>query len=127
LRSILAVVAGFVLIGLLGFVMDTLLQQAGVFPETGIVKFEDWQSALALSYHLLFTLAGAYLTAWLAPDRPVAHAIALGIAGILFSILGLIAIVSGDLSPVWYGWALILLSVPVTWAGGKLFLQRQMK
>jgi hypothetical protein len=125
LRSVLAVLAGFFLIGLLGFLADTLLQSLGVLPETGTMRFEDWQSLLALSYHLIFVLTGGYVTARLAPDGPIAHAIALGILGVVFSVLGLIAIISGDLAPAWYGWALIIFSIPVTWAGGKLFTLQQ--
>jgi hypothetical protein len=123
LRSVGAVLAGFVLIGLLGFVTDSALQAAGVLPVTGSVKFEDKHSLLALSYHLAFVLAGGYLTAWLAPSRPLAHALALGVTGVVFSALGLIAIIRGDLAPIWYGWALVALSVPTTWLGGWLYLR----
>lgn len=127
LRSIGAVLTGFLLIGFLGFVADTVLQQLGVLPITGTVRFKDEQSLLALTYHLLFAVLGGYVTARLAPDRPVAHAFALGVMGVLISIAGLIAIISGDLAPAWYGWALIILSIPVTWLGGRLFVQRQKK
>jgi hypothetical protein len=124
-RSIGAVAAGFILIGLLGYVADTVLQYFEILPVTGTIRFANWQSLLALSYHLIFTLIGAYLTATLAPNRPLNHTLALGVLGILISILGLIAIIAGDLAPAWYGWALILLSLPITWAGGKLFILRQ--
>ena len=124
LRSIAAVSAGFVLIGTLGFLADTVLQYFGVLPVTGSVRFEDKQSLLALFYHLIFVLIGGYLTAWLAPNRPIGHALVLGALGIVFSSAGLIAILAGDLAPAWYGWALIVFSLPVTWAGGKLFTLR---
>jgi hypothetical protein len=123
LRSVGAVLAGFVLIGLLGFVTDSALQAAGVLPVTGTVKFEPKHALLALSYHLVSGVIGGYVTARLAPSRPVAHAVALGVAGIVFSGLGLIAIVTGDLAPAWYGWALVLLSVPITWLGGRPFVR----
>ena len=120
-RSILAVLAGFFLIGLLGFITDTILQQLGVLPVTGTLRFKDEQSLMALIYHLLFAVAGGYVTARLAPDRPIAHAVALGMMGVLISIAGLFAIIQGDLAPAWYDWALIILSIPVTWLGGRLF------
>lgn len=122
LRGIVAVLAGFFLIGLLGYLADTLLQSLGVLPVTGTVRFEDKHSLLALSYHLLFALLGGFVTAWLAPNRPIAHALALGVLGVLISILGLIAIITNDLAPAWYGWALIILSLPITWSGGRLFV-----
>jgi hypothetical protein len=122
LKRIGAVFAGFFLIALLGFITDTLLQQFGVLPIPTEQKFEPRHSLLALSYHLLFVLLGGFVTARLAPDHPIAHAITLGILGILFSALGLIAILLQDLAPAWYGWALILFSVPLTWLGGGLAL-----
>lgn len=120
LKRVGAVLAGFFLIGLLGYLTDTVLQQFGVLPIPTERKFETGHALLALSYHLLFVVLGGFVTARLAPDRPLAHAITLGILGIVISTLGLIAIITQDLAPVWYGWALIVLSVPVTWLGGKL-------
>src|SRR5688572_14370548 len=119
LRRIGSVLAGFILIGLLGFVMDTLLQRLGLLPIPTEQKFETGHALLAVSYHLLFAVLGGLVTAWLAPDRPVAHAIVLGILGIVISVLGLIAIVMLDLAPAWYGVALIVFSIPATWLGGK--------
>jgi hypothetical protein len=120
LKRVGAIFAGFFLIGLLGFLTDTVLQQFGVLPIPTEHKFEARHSLLALSYHLLFVVLGGFVTARLAPDRPLAHAITLGILGIAFSALGLIAIITQDLAPAWYGWALVVLSIPVTWLGGKL-------
>jgi hypothetical protein len=59
LRSIGAVAAGFILIGLLGYVADTVLQYFEILPVTGTIRFANWQSLLALTYHLIFTLIGA--------------------------------------------------------------------
>jgi hypothetical protein len=119
LRRMGAVLAGFILIGLLGFLTDTVLQQLGILPIPTEHKFETRHALLALSYHLLFAALGGFVTARLAPDRPIAHAITLGILGIVISTLGLIAIIMQDLAPAWYGWALIFFSIPVTWMGGK--------
>lgn len=124
-KSIGAVLAGFVLIAFLAFVTDTVLQQVGIFPMTGVKRFGSGHSRLALSYHLVYTLLGGYLAARLAPRHPMAHALALGVLGVIVSTAGLIAIVAGDLAPAWYGWALIAGSLPVTWAGGKLFILQQ--
>jgi hypothetical protein len=125
LKSVGAVLAGFVFIAALGVLTDTALQSAGILPPTGQRKFEAWQSALALSYHALYAVLGCYLTARLAPRRPMAHALVLGSLGFVTSILGLIAIVAGDLAPAWYGWALIVLAIPLAWLGGRLRLARQ--
>lgn len=124
-RSIGAVLAGLVFIAVSSFVTDTALQWVGILPVPSEVKFETRHALLALSYHLLYVLIGAFLVAWLAPSRPLAHALALGALGVAVSTLGVIAIVMSDLAPAWYGWALVLLSLPVTWAGGKLFIMSQ--
>lgn len=115
-----AVLTGFVLIGLLGFATDTILQRVGILPIPTEQKFEAGHALLALSYHLLFVVLGGFVTARMAPDHPIAHAIVLGILGVVISALGLIAIITQDLAPAWYGWSLIVLSIPVTWLGGKV-------
>lgn len=120
LKRIGSVLAGFFLIGLLGFLADTVLQQLGILPIPTEHKFETGHALLALSYHLLFAVLGGFITARLAPDHPIAHAVTLGILGIVISTLGLIAIIMQDLAPAWYGWALIVFSIPFTWIGGKL-------
>ena len=120
LKRVGAVLAGFLLIGLLGFLTDAVLQQLEILSIPTEQKFEPRHSLLALSYHLLFALLGGFVTARLAPDHPIAHAITLGIFGIVISTLGLITIIMQDLAPAWYGWALIVFSLPVTWIGGKL-------
>lgn len=120
LRRMGAVLAGFFLISLLGFLADTVLQQLGILPIPTEHKFETRHALLALFYHLLFAVLGGFVTARLAPDHPIAHAITLGILGIVISTLGLIAIIMQDLAPAWYGWSLIVFSIPVTWIGGKL-------
>ena len=116
---------GFALIACLAFVTDTVLQRVGILPVTGAKRFESGHSLLALTYHLAYTVLGGYLAARLAPRHPMAHALALGALGVAFSIAGLIAITTGDLAPAWYGWALIVFSLPVTWIGGKLFILQQ--
>jgi hypothetical protein len=116
--------AGWFLIIVLAVVVDSSLQYFGVLPVTGQQKFADWQSGLALTYHLVFVATGGYVAARLAPVRPVGHAVALGVIGLLMSIAGQIAIIEGDLAPRWYGWALIILAVPTASFGGWLYVRR---
>lgn len=119
-----AIVAGWLLIIVLAVMVDSSLQYFGVLPVTGHQKFADWQSVLALTYHLAFVATGGYVAARLAPVRPIGHAVALGIIGLLMSIAGQIAIIGGDLAPRWYGWALIILAVPTTSFGGWLYARQ---
>lgn len=121
IRSIGAVLAGLIVIAMLAAVTDTVLQQIGILPVPQEEKFSTGNALLALSYHILYAVFGCYLAARLAPSRPMTHALAVGVVGLFMSILGLIAIVTGDLAPAWYGWALVVLSLPSAWVGGKLF------
>jgi len=97
--STVAVLVGFVSIAVLGFLTDSALQWAGILPVPSEVKFDDKHALLALAYHLVYGLLGSYVTARLAPSRPMAHALALGVLGVFISTLGLIAIVTEDLAP----------------------------
>lgn len=119
-----AILAGWFLIIALAVIVDSTLQYFGVLPVTGQQKFADWQSGLALTYHLVFVATGGYVAARLAPDRPIGHAVALGVIGLLMSIAGQVAIIEGDLAPHWYGWALTILAVPTAGFGGWLYYRR---
>jgi len=37
------------------------------------------------------------------------------------SAAGLLAIVKGNLAPAWYGSALLVLALPISWVGGQLY------
>ncbi|MEQ1504122.1 MAG: hypothetical protein ABMB14_17900, partial [Myxococcota bacterium] len=71
-------------------------------------------------YRTAYSVGGAYLTARLAPDRPLAHALVLGVVGTGLATAGWLATRGMDLGPGWYPIALIALSIPQCWAGGAL-------
>ena len=73
---------------------------------------------LALAYRCVYTIAGGYVTAMMAPNRPMRHAIILGIVGIVAGTIGVV--IAWDLSPHWYPIALVITALPCTWLGGKL-------
>jgi hypothetical protein len=123
-RSILAVVAGVLVIVVVTTAVDALLHLAGVFPPWK-VPIGDGLSALATSYRLIITIAGAYLTARLAPRNPMKHALILGGVGTAMGALGVLATWDKGLGPRWYPIALALLALPECWAGGKLYLARR--
>ena len=76
---------------------------------------------LASSYRLALSIAGAYLTARLAPDRPMRHAWILGFVGVCLGTIGLVATWNLGLGPRWYPISLVVLAIPQCWAGGKLY------
>ena len=115
--SIGAVLAGFLAIVILSVGTDTILEQAGVLPEGAL--FDTGLLLLALMYRSLYSVIGAYITARLAPNHPMRHALALGMLGIVVSALGTLA--ARDLGPAWYGLVLVLVSLPLAWLGGREF------
>src|SRR5262245_61458879 len=90
LRSFGAVFAGLVLIFVLSIGTDIVLHAAGIFPPLG-QPFSDRLCLLATVYRTVYAVIGCYVTAQLAPNRPMQHALALGLVGVLFSTAGAVA------------------------------------
>ena len=120
LKGIGAVLAGIIFIVVTHTVTDLVLEKLGIFtpPEQGF--HITWMVVTATIYRSIFTIAGGYLTAALAPDRPMLYAVILGLFGIVASTAGAIVMIPRDLGPTWYPIALIVLALPCTWLGGKL-------
>ena len=82
----------------------------------------DGALLLATVYRTVYGVLGSYLTARLAPSRPMGHAMAGGAIGLAVSILG--AAVTWNKGPAfgphWYPLALVVLALPTAWVGGKL-------
>ncbi len=120
-RSIGAVLAGFLAVVILSLGTDMALHATGVFPPLG-QRMADALLLLATAYRTVYGVAGSYITARLAPDRPMQHALAGGAIGLVVSIVG--AAVTWNKGPAfgphWYPLALVVLAMPQAWAGGKL-------
>ncbi len=117
-RHILAVLAGFVLIAVLSIAADMALEET-ILPGLANAKATTAQWLFVVFYRAAFSIAGCALAAWFAPSRPMAHALALGWIGAVFSTIGLI--VMWGVGPLWYPVALILIALPCGWAGGALY------
>jgi hypothetical protein len=124
LRSIGAVVAGLIFIVITHTATDALLEGIGVLPK-GHLNVGPGLILLVIFYRALFSLAGCYLTASLAPNHPRKHALILGGIGTVLSAVGAIATADMNLGPAWYAWSLVVIALPVAWAGGKLYLSRK--
>jgi len=123
-RSIWAVVAGFLAVFILSTVVDVVLHAVNFYPPWGQPMFDPTQNAVALSYRLVITVLGGYLTARLAPRNPMKHALILGAVGTAFGALGVFASVSMKMGPVWYPVLLAVSGLPCCWLGGRLYLKR---
>src|SRR5688572_5564018 len=119
LRSIGAVLAGFITVFVLSIGTDFILEKLGFFPPANEPEaYTGWMLILALIYRSIYSVAGFYLAARLAPSAPMRHAIILGIIGTVFATLG--AIANWDRSANWYPILLVLVTLPCAWLGGRL-------
>ena len=118
--TILAVVAGVLVIIVATTLVDIVLHLIGVFPPMS-QPINDALALLATAYRILISVGGAWLTARLAPDKPLKHAMILGYVGVILGLVGLVATWNLGLGPRWYPIALVVLAIPQCWAGGKLY------
>ncbi len=119
LKSIGAVVAGFLVVAMLSTGTDWVLEKIGVFPEPsegGL--FITWMLVLALLDRSVYAVLGGYVTAYLAPSRPMRHVFALAIIGTMGGIAGVYA--GWNLSQHWYPIAIAVTAFPLVWWGGRL-------
>ena len=121
LRRIGAVLAGLLAIIILSSATDKVLHATGVFPPSG-QPMADALFLLATAYRIVYGVAGSYLAARLAPDRPMQHALALGVVGLAISTAGAVATWNAGpaFGPKWYPLAVIAIALPCAWAGGRL-------
>src|SRR5262249_31022968 len=110
LRRVGAVLAGLVAIFAVTTATDIVMHVTGVFPPMGAAPMSHALFALAFAYRFVFDVAGSYLTARLAPDHPMRHALALGAVGLALSVAGAIAF--WDAGPAWYPLGLAASALP---------------
>ena len=118
-RSIGAVLAGLLAIIILSIGTDVALHATGVFPALG-QPMADALFLLATVYRIVYSVAGCYIAARLAPDHPMGHALVLGVVGLAVSIVGAVVTWNRGLGPHWYPLALIAIAMPCAWVGGRL-------
>lgn len=121
LKSIGAIIAGFALLVILSIIMDSILEKTGVMKTEPFNENPVWLILIIILYRTIFNSFGCYLTARLAPNKPMKHAIILGIIGVVLTIVGLITM--WDIPPRWYPISLIVLTLPAAWFGGKMAIK----
>ena len=119
-QSILAIGAGVLVVVVATTAVDILLHLTGVLPAMG-QPLSDGLAVLASSYRLVISIAGAWLTARLAPDRPLVHAVRLGYVGTVLGVIGVAATWNAGLGPRWYPISLAVLAIPQCWLGGRIY------
>ena len=121
-RSIGAVVAGLLVGIILSLGTDAVMHLTGIFPPLG-QAMSDGLFLLATAYRTVYNVAASYIAARLAPHRPMGHALALGIIGLVVSTVGAVVTWNRgpEFGPHWYPLALIVLAMPSAWLGGVLY------
>jgi len=117
-RSILAVLAGIAVGIVLALGTDWALRVSGLAPQNG--RWPNQLLLLAAVYRGIYGVIASYVIAWLAPNRPMAHALLAGALGMLVSTLGAAAAWSTTIGQHWYPIALVLTAIPTAWIGAKL-------
>jgi hypothetical protein len=118
-RSICAVLAGVVFIIVITTLVDLVLHATRVFPPS--------PSRSTTPSHCLprSTVSSCvWLTARLAPNQPMKHAMILGAVGVVLGFVGVVTTWNLGLGPRWYPIALVLLAIPQCWVGGKIYEMR---
>ena len=124
-RSILCIVVGFVVVLVITLVTDVILHKIHFYPPWG-----EYNSSSVLIwatvYRTIYGVIGSYITARLAPNRPMMHALIGGAIGTLLATVGAIATWNyiPPLGPHWYSVALVVAALPTAWLGAKLHLMQ---
>jgi hypothetical protein len=120
LKGIGAILAGIVFIVVTHTATDFVLERLGVFPPPEQGFHVTWLVVTATIYRTIYTIAGGYITAALAPEPPMRYVIILGLIGLIVSTVAAIATIPMKLGPAWYPITLAVLALPSVWLGGKL-------
>ncbi|MEV6278954.1 hypothetical protein [Nocardia sp. NPDC051832] len=119
IKSTGAVVAGLAAASIASVATDAALKAAGVLPQDHLYVSVPLVLTV-IGYRTVFNVLGAYLTAALAPRRPMKHAVILGGIGTAFSALGAVATYNMDIGPHYYALSLVVLALPSALLGGYL-------
>jgi len=122
-KSIGAVFAGVLFIIVATTLVDVALHVTGVYPPMG-ASLDDRLALIATSYRVIISIAGAWLTAKLAPRNPMKHALILGAVGVVLGLGGVVANAYKPMGPTWFPIALVVLAIPQCWLGGWIFTSR---
>ncbi|MBI1792882.1 MAG: hypothetical protein HYR70_01655 [Chloroflexi bacterium] len=118
-KSIGAVVAGIVIIIALTLITDAVLEGIGVLPR-GPLGNQTGLQILELVYRTIYNIIGGFAAARLAPNRPMRHAVIMGIVSTIMGLLGAAATWNLNLAPAWYSAAIVVVALPCAWLGGRL-------
>ena len=120
-KSAIALAAGLLAGVILSLGTDQILHALKIYPPWGLTM-SDGLFLLATAYRVVYTILGSYIAARLAPDRPMWHAMVLGVVGLVVSIAGAVATwnTQPPIGPHWYALLIAAISIPCAWLGGMI-------
>ena len=125
LRTIGAALAGIAVAVIPAVATDALMRKTGIFPAS-VQPLSDPLFLLAAGYRTVYSIAGSYVAARLAPSRPMRLAMILGWIGLAANLGGVVAAWNHEstLGPIWYPISLTVIALPCAWLGGRLARRR---
>ncbi len=119
IRSIIAVIAGSVIWMVTALGMDGVLMSLMPtwFGANGKVESVPLMLFM-MSYSLLFSVLGGFVTASIARRKEIQHALALGVLQLAMGIIATVQFY--DTAPLWYHVMFLVLLVPANIFGGQL-------
>lgn len=119
LKSIGSVAAGFLTVVIFSVGTDAVVEGIGIFPpQDKPEEYAWWMLFIALIYRSIYTVAGGYVAARLAPDNVKRHVFILACLGTLGGIAGIF--IGWKYGNHWYPIVLAVTAFPLTWIGGTL-------
>ena len=115
----MALGAGVLVVVVVTTLVDIVLHSAGVYPPLN-QPIDNRLALLATAYRVVIGVYGAWLTARLAPSRPMKHAMILAGIGVVLGLVGVVTTWNSGLGPRWYPIALVVLAIPQSWVGARL-------
>ena len=130
IRSVLAVLAGIVVLIAVSFAIELTVNPLLMWafpqslPNPEAVSANLWVRAVTFTYGFVCVAFGGYVAAWIARRRPVTHAAALGIVQAGLTIVAMFSPESNHASRL--QWILmVLLTIPTALVGGVVYRSRK--
>ena len=115
LRSILAVIAGIVVLSIASFAIEGVIS---VIVDSRALGQQVWFRMLTMGYTLVCVGAGGHVAAWVARRMEAGHALILGGIQVVFTIGAMMQLRQSE--PRWTWIVGIALIMPAAWLGGMI-------
>jgi hypothetical protein len=123
-RSILAVLAGLVVLTATSFAIeaaaDPILMRIfpHALPDRAAISHNLASAIFMIAYTSACVAAGGYVTAWIARRSPIWHAVAMGVVQEGLTVWAMVSLPNEARLRNWV--ATLVLTIPVAWCGGLL-------